>query len=204
MRYLSLACLLVSLGCGIQEEVTEEPIFPDYTEPNNNPANYTEVPMDEETKVELGVFLEDFNTLLEHYQVTPPIAVERIFFEFDDLSSTSKTAAAKCAITIDLVATITIDERHWNGYNEWQRETVVFHELGHCSLIRDHEKGWNTEEVRPDSLMYPNIIPSDIYAENSDYYREELFSKLNTWEAVTEAIKEKDTGTRDRPTFTLN
>lgn len=33
---------------------------------------------------------------------------------------------------------ITLDKAYWNSANDLQREFVVFHELGHCVLGRDH------------------------------------------------------------------
>src|SRR5687768_2229784 len=33
---------------------------------------------------------------------------------------------------------ITLDRAYWNSANDMQREFVVFHELGHCVLGRDH------------------------------------------------------------------
>ena len=36
------------------------------------------------------------------------------------------------------VHTVTVDENYWHSANDMQREFVVFHELGHCVLGRDH------------------------------------------------------------------
>jgi len=35
--------------------------------------------------------------------------------------------------------TVIIDQPYWNQVNELQREYLVFHELGHCILNRDHK-----------------------------------------------------------------
>jgi hypothetical protein len=73
---------------------------------------------------------------------------------------------------------IRIDRRWWNQMGDtFQREILIFHELGHCELNRPH-----TEEMRnmfaPMSIMYPSVNVSHwrTYLLNHDYYIKELFA----------------------------
>lgn len=34
--------------------------------------------------------------------------------------------------------TVIVDKIYWDGANDLEREFLVFHELGHCALTRDH------------------------------------------------------------------
>lgn len=47
----------------------------------------------------------------------------------------------QCSYNSHLPEHITIDKAFWNAAGAWAREFVVFHELGHCELLRDHFEG---------------------------------------------------------------
>lgn len=71
---------------------------------------------------------------------------------------------------------ITIDKKKWNSYNDEQRQTLVFHELGHCELGRKHENG--VEDYCPISLMRSYMLNeyeiNSCYVGREDYYLREL------------------------------
>lgn len=67
----------------------------------------------------------------------------------------------------------------WNRSSLSSRESLIFHELGHCALDRDHndetiinEKG---QTLRA-SIMHPSIVSSANYTEYYDGYVHELFT----------------------------
>lgn len=69
---------------------------------------------------------------------------------------------------------ILISREYWERSNDMSREMLVFHELGHCILLRDHRDdndGWG----HPNSLMRWKMFDSWIYEANREYYIEELF-----------------------------
>lgn len=86
--------------------------------------------------------------------------------DFGDLDSTT------LGICDYNTTTITLDKTYWKTANEYARQVLVFHELGHCILDRGHKE----EKVNgvPTSIMYP-INMTKYYIDHEDYYIHELF-----------------------------
>lgn len=68
---------------------------------------------------------------------------------------------------------IEIDPTHWNIMNESFREELIFHELGHCILMRDHDSLFLDNVGIPKSIMYPYSFGRE-YNKYKDYYLDEL------------------------------
>lgn len=64
---------------------------------------------------------------------------------------------------------IAIDIISWNNFSEIRKEALMFHELGHCVMYRDH----TSQEAM--SFMRPVIEISDFYFENRNALYVELF-----------------------------
>ena|SRR5438105_1597512 len=74
--------------------------------------------------------------------------------------------------------TVVILEPYWNSINDSEKETLIFHELGHCVLGRQHEN--NALGGYPHSIMYfANTIGEDqiYYKAHRQEYINELFGK---------------------------
>lgn len=69
---------------------------------------------------------------------------------------------------------IMINETYWFFYNDWEREQLVFHELGHCALGRMH-RDTETPLLIPVSIMSTVMFDYRIYRDNWQYYMNELF-----------------------------
>jgi len=71
---------------------------------------------------------------------------------------------------------ITIDTRYWDTADQYEKEELVFHELGHCILGRDHC------EIKVDgksaSIMEPDMLGSVMYKENRENLLNELFRPI--------------------------
>ena len=80
---------------------------------------------------------------------------------------------------------ITLNQRIWSTLNDYDRQEVMFHELGHCVLKRVHQTseilGYSGTVQIAESVMYPYRISGTIYRDNIEHYHEELFdpSKRN-------------------------
>ena len=53
--------------------------------------------------------------------------------------------AGRCNYHSQFPNLVTIDNRFWRNSNTEYREAVVFHELGHCHLLRDHREAQNNQ-----------------------------------------------------------
>ena len=88
----------------------------------------------------------------------------------------------ECNHDNDLPGTINIDSVYWNKADEFRQELILFHELGHCSLQRNHDNSINPNDVpNCNSIMndgkglecFPKVYDQDTRAA----YLDELFSK---------------------------
>lgn len=64
---------------------------------------------------------------------------------------------------------IKVNKVYWDGMCLEQRRALIFHELGHCILNREHT-------LNHYSYMYPSIGPCSFYMMNSTQLDTELFN----------------------------
>lgn len=74
---------------------------------------------------------------------------------------------------------IEIDTFFWNESSDLAKEELIFHELGHCVLNRDHDstlvKTDDYEYKIPNSIMYPYAFGyADFYNRYHQHYMDEL------------------------------
>ena len=72
---------------------------------------------------------------------------------------------------------IVINSAYWNQFNSDQKEAVLFHELGHCYLNREHNDA-ALPSGNCTSLMHSGTVQNCIHAysgTNKTYYLDELF-----------------------------
>lgn len=78
---------------------------------------------------------------------------------------------------------ITVNNKVWQKVTETCKEQIIYHELGHCLLLRDHKDDKITlnGELMPASLMISINLPCvyDSTYQNRDYYIHELFHPSN-------------------------
>jgi Zn-dependent peptidase ImmA (M78 family) len=67
---------------------------------------------------------------------------------------------------------------YWNLANDAHRENLVFHELGHCVLNRDHVNRINLDGV-PESIMNYSLMEPYQYEMNRAILLQELFNDVN-------------------------
>jgi hypothetical protein len=67
---------------------------------------------------------------------------------------------------------ITIDKTYWLSADTNHKISLIFHELGHCDLNRDHVETRNHNGT-PTSLMFPHNV--GFIDADQDYYFNELF-----------------------------
>lgn len=73
---------------------------------------------------------------------------------------------------------IEISQKYWNLYDEYGREELIFHELGHCVLGRDHDDSLmdlNGYHQIPTSIMLSYTFGNlNYYRDNLEYYHKEI------------------------------
>lgn len=74
-----------------------------------------------------------------------------------------------------LFRSIVIDKKYWDRSTYWERESLVFHELGHCVLDRPHVTAYD-EEGHSLSIMHPFTF--NTYFQDRPALIKELCSKF--------------------------
>lgn len=84
----------------------------------------------------------------------------------------------QCEIGV-FTSTITIDGEYWDLAADFERESLMYHELGHCLLRRAHTSE-RDEDGCPSSIMYPTNSVNYCYEQKREQYLTELGQKRNT------------------------
>lgn len=83
---------------------------------------------------------------------------------------------------------ILINKNRWNDYKDVanydkkllysRREFILFHELAHCVLGKEHNENYDSTNKRYESMMYSKFpIYGYMYINNYSYYLSELFDQ---------------------------
>jgi len=102
----------------------------------------------------------------------------------------SDTAIAECDVYYLEGRKIIVLESYWNTVDDNSRESILFHEFGHCVLNRVHRTDTVTDETQqeaysippletPVSLMNPYYINGSVYMAYQQFYLTELFANSN-------------------------
>ena len=88
----------------------------------------------------------------------------------------SQSVAGQCQRNTDRPSQIILDENVWNQSNDSDKEFLIFHELGHCILNRDHLDATNPNGSCI-SIMHSvvGICRNEYDTRRSDYL-DELFN----------------------------
>lgn len=92
----------------------------------------------------------------------------------------SKTFKAVCLKYANGDKEVIVDKSWWDSNKDkYSRKSIIFHELGHCRLNRDHknEKLKANSRLIKNSLMNEFIVRGDRFKKYESGYVAELFSK---------------------------
>ncbi len=94
---------------------------------------------------------------------------------FGTMSEPSR--AAECGSAADEWMEIVVNLQYWDHASEPSREGLMFHELAHCLLDREHTTRLVNigGRVVPESLMHPIVFSDEVYTTFREYYVRELF-----------------------------
>lgn len=96
---------------------------------------------------------EEFMPYVRGWQVDIGVDTSELSIEFGD---TNNFAAAQCE---HISTTIVVNKEMWNRRNTLWREQVLYHEMGHCLLLYEHDERMvidtDTGRLIPLSIMHP-------------------------------------------------
>ena len=110
-------------------------------------------------------YVDRFNEYAQDYGVKVDTSNVGIMF----MNKTDNKSVVGSCYKLGYIRIITIDEVFWRYASPLERELVLFHELGHCVLNRDHCRYSSL------SIMYPYLISVRDYAVLRSSYLKELF-----------------------------
>ena len=128
------------------------------------------------TNKNLKPYVEEFEKI-DQNQKGDSFKVEDIPVNFGDPDKDEFEGV--CYIYGDGTREIIVRKSWWNQVSEHDRRSLIFHELGHCRLDRDHDntiielEGTDLKA----SLMHEVIVSAQKYKENTENYNHELFSQ---------------------------
>jgi hypothetical protein len=96
-----------------------------------------------------------------------------VIMDSDELPS---RVHARCHTGFLQTPTILVNKAVWPGLSENTREAVMFHELGHCVLGRNHKDDVDEKGTKI-SLMHTFTPIGNTYASNREHFLTELFTE---------------------------
>lgn len=101
-------------------------------------------------------------------------AAENLIIEFGETSN--QYAGATC-YSNNGTPRITVNKMTWDAFSDQSRKEMIFHEMGHCVLNREHTTDRYTEDNCPKSIMHKSPVGEWCENAHSLDYQTELFSK---------------------------
>jgi hypothetical protein len=113
--------------------------------------------------------------------VGAPVKIENLIVKFAPVEETYEGTTAFGVCHYGDTPTVVIDLEHWDRITiDDEHEILIFHELGHCLLNRQHLMNQRADPdsstgYAPLSIMYPSSLNSGSYEERKQDYQWELF-----------------------------
>lgn len=105
-------------------------------------------------------------------QAGHPLKIDDLIIKLGSMDRPSEQGY--CTLSTDETPRVTISSSAWPTLDDTEREALIFHELGHCILIRRHDSSTLTNGD-PATLMNPYAMDAYTYMNRLDYYHQELF-----------------------------
>ena len=93
---------------------------------------------------------------------------------FGDTTVIGKNVVGYCRF--GMVPEIVVSREYWDRSDYLSREELMFHELGHCVLDRDHNDS-KFEDGCPKSFMYKYVISRSCIEAHREEYLAEMFGR---------------------------
>lgn len=118
------------------------------------------------------VYFQNFETV-SIAQGRDTFGDDNITIQFGTLTGTEN---GQCTVTALAGRIVHVDKTWWDETPDTNyRESLIFHELGHCLLNRIHRPGLIPGLGLPLSIMNPSAPTGEDYSYDKAYYQKELF-----------------------------
>lgn len=121
------------------------------------------------------------NFILDSKKYSNGVEIKSLIMKFTQLDENNEerednlVILGACYASINheyLAPLVVIEERYWFDLLDAQKELLIYHELGHCLLQREHT------EI-DFSVMTPSLPDHKRYTKNKDKFLSELFDENN-------------------------
>lgn len=127
-----------------------------------------------ETDQALLPYFDLFALEAEKRGITVDYELERIEGLLQDIRDES--VLGQCFRNAEKPKKVIIDQEYWDEADEFSKQFLIFHELGHCFLNREHDDRSDASNVCI-SIMHstPQACDFELTEENKKEYLDELF-----------------------------
>lgn len=127
-------------------------------------------------------FTQEFELRGRYFYNDQTFSIGDIPINFGDNDIENPDFKGVCRTYADGSKEILIRKSWWNTVSDTFKESLIFHELGHCRLGRDHidliqSSGGTSYKV---SMMHSTIISPNPYTSLRDEYHRELYTRDTT------------------------
>lgn len=131
--FVWIGLLVIISGCKPSSKYSDESIYPipDLVKINQTELESSLMVKDNQIKP----FVDEFFTEVDNYSTTP--THKDIYYKFKDLSNEPGNVLGQCQMFIN-ANILYISQNFWSTASEWDKRSLIFHELGHCALGRAH------------------------------------------------------------------
>lgn len=137
-------------------------------------SDFTNTPLFIDDSVK--VFYKEFITLAKNKG--SDLRLRRLTIRFANIKD--KPYLAYCVPALNSVV---ISSKHWREMDSNKRRILIFHELGHCTLKREHVTDYRDDLSCPKSIMYPYMESLvDCFLKHKEEYINELFVNPHGYE----------------------
>lgn len=187
-NFVIFSCFIFFMGCAYQEGTpneypenppptgdpssgrqydTSNPVFDSFKNSFSNEASYYSYPEVSDIPINFGdVENIEYNAKTENVHPTSVAYFEFMYFQFVE-------QVGVCIKYSSGAREILIKQSVWDNFSEELKEILIFHELGHCHIDREHKE--DSYEGIDLSIMHPVLINQEDYIQYYREYQEELF-----------------------------
>jgi hypothetical protein len=187
MKNAYIVFFLLITGCKLQKGLDSPAPELTYDPPTNQIADYLK-----SNDPSMDIYQNEFIALADDYNST--MFNKPIYSIQKNLIGRGLSILGQCLVYDD-ANLIVVDSTFWANASDFNRRSVIFHELGHCLLGRPHKTifyqglyknygstispDWDfmTHPNWPLSLMHNTYVKQDQLKSEFDYYIRELFGE---------------------------